>query len=91
MTKRTRRSEIRVTGPDGETHTGTGASMALAARDLGAQHAEETRYTLTEQGASYLAGMRTQEYLDDPSLEGAARMEAAYQLAERLGYWERGS
>jgi hypothetical protein len=65
----------------------TGAQLAHGRRQLGEQHAE-TRWTLTAAGASYLAGQATAEYLDDPSLEGAARMEARYQLAERLGYWE---
>jgi hypothetical protein len=41
MTKRTRHSEIRVTGADGVTHIGTGDGMALAARDLGERHAAE--------------------------------------------------
>ena len=43
------------------------------------------RWTLTSAGASFLAGEATAAYLDDPSLEGAARMEAAYVLAEKLG------
>jgi hypothetical protein len=116
VTKRsTRHSEIRVTGADGVTHTGTGQNLAQAARDLGRQRPEDddpdawdvyldatdaaealdqathqavSRWTLTSAGASYLAGEATAEYLDAPSLEGAARMEARYQLAERLGFWE---
>jgi hypothetical protein len=82
-----RHSEIRITGANGVTHTGTGDGLAQAVNDLGERPAE-ARWTLTSAGARYLAGEATAAYLDDPSLEGAAKMEARYVLAERLGYWE---
>jgi hypothetical protein len=85
--KRVRHSTINVVDVNGVIHPGAGDGLAQAVNDLGERHAE-TRWTLTSAGASYLAGVATAEYLDDPSLEGAARMEARYQLAERLGYWE---
>jgi hypothetical protein len=84
MTKRTRHSEIRVTGADGVTHIGTGDGMAQAVRQLGEQHAASAAYRLTVSGAYLAAALASDDYLQDDTNERAERMLARFELAERL-------
>lgn len=57
---------------------------ALPARIAWLEDYQETRWRLTPEGASVVAGIRTQEDLNDATVEAAVRMEDAYSLAERL-------
>jgi hypothetical protein len=85
-----RHSEVRVTGPDGETRIGQGDGLAAAIRKLGRQHAaellpdDEARSSLTPAGIAALCADRTAAYLADPTVAAAVAMEDAYSLAERL-------
>ena len=57
---------------------------ALDERIAWVEDYQETRWRLTPAGASVVAGIRTQEYLADATVEAAVKMEDAYSLAERL-------
>jgi hypothetical protein len=81
--KRVRHSEIRVTGADGQTHTGTGDGLAAAVRQLGEQQAEAA-YRLTVSGAYLAAALASDDYLQDDTTANAVAMMRRFELAECL-------